>query len=79
MVACAPSRGQFVVVKILGACPGHLIKPAMSSNPITPCRSLLAGDSERTPPDQALNRLQAGSYIPTLKPEQAPGYRTHSE
>jgi hypothetical protein len=42
------------------------------------CRSLLAGDQEHSFLDHALNRLQAGSYIPT-KPELAQEYRTHCE
>src|SRR5688572_1202148 len=55
-----------------GASSGHLIRGQLTTPAISfPfCRSLLAGDSGRTLTDHTLNRLQAGSYIPT-KPEQA--------
>ena len=38
------------------------------------CRSLLAGDSKHPPTDQALNRLQAGSYNQTKKIRRQSGF-----
>jgi len=57
--------------------PGHLIKPTMSAPHITSCRSLLAGDAQRTAFPIVPHRLQASSYKP--EPEQAPAYRTQRE
>ncbi len=64
-------------IKILGASPEALEQTRQAAVAVF-CRSLLAGDSERPPPDRPQNRLQAGSTIP-IKLKQASGYWTHSE
>ncbi len=76
------------IIKTREASPGALIRPARPLVLAVFCRSLLAGDAERPPPDRPQNRLLAGSYIPTkpkhlsairLATAEASGYWTYSE
>ena len=64
-----PGRSE----RLPGNRPGRL-RAAHSSKAISSalCRSLLAGDSESTPTDLILRRLQAGSYIPNSSRRKEP-------